>query len=315
MSIGEALKTELEKRFGAFIRMDEPMNRHTSFSIGGPADIYAEPSSVDQLVSFVAWIRAEALPITILGHGTNLLVKDKGIRGAVVTLKRLSSDIIIEERPEAGIFLSVNAGRSLQSVLSFAVDHSLKGLNFAAGIPGSVGGGIIMNAGTHKGAMGDVVDSIHILSPEGHFEKIFRKSLCFSYRKCDIRDGFGNPFPDVIIVDVIVKLESGDRASLRQERDAILMSRKQTQPMNLRSAGCFFKNPGPGKSAGELIDLSGMKGATIGGASVSERHANYFINQGNATANDMIGLRDLVRARVLDRFGVCLEEEVRIIGE
>lgn len=315
MAFDWKLKAELEQRFGEFIRMDEPMFRHTSFSIGGPADVFAAPGSVDQLISFVAWVRKEGLPITILGHGSNLLVKDKGIRGVVMTLKGLPSEITLEQETDCQQLLAVSAGRPLHSVLSFAIDQALKGLNFATGIPGSVGGGISMNAGTHSGSMGDVVESIRILSPEGHMVRIFRKSLSFSYRKCDIRDDFGNPVSDAIILDAMLRLERGEKNRLQQERDAILSSRKKSQPMNLKSAGCFFKNPASGKSAGELIDLSGLKGANVGGARVSERHANYFINEGKATAADMIGLRDLVRERVLNRFGVYLEEEVRIIGE
>lgn len=315
MAMAQKLKAELEKKFGDFVCLDEPMSRHTSLSIGGPADAFARPVTMDQLVACVTWVKENNLPLTVIGHGTNLLVKDNGVRGMVITLKEIQSEIAIDHETEPHLFLTTGAGRSLHSVVSYAIDQGLKGLNFATGIPGTVGGGIFMNAGTNTGVMGDVIDSIRILTPEGRIERIFGKSLSFSYRKCDIRDDFGNTISDAVIVDAVFKLERGEKERLKKERELLASSRKKSQPMNQKSAGCFFKNPGSGKSAGELIDLSGLKGRQVGGARVSTLHANYFINEENATALDMIRLKDLVRQKVLEKFGVYLEEEVRIIGE
>ncbi|MBU0991648.1 MAG: UDP-N-acetylmuramate dehydrogenase [Proteobacteria bacterium] len=315
MVFDDKLKSELEKKFGNFVRFDVPMSSCTSLSIGGPADALAEPDTIDDLALCLKWVNEKKLPATVIGSGTNLLVRDNGIRGVVITLKKMNSDMLVAHETREHVFFTAGAGRSLHSVVRYAIDKGFSGLSFAIGIPGTVGGSIIMNAGTGKGTMGDVIDAVHILSPDGNIKILSRESLNFSYRHFDIRNKNGSTTRHAILIDAMFKLEKGDSDTLQKEADMIMSARKRTQPMNLKSAGCFFKNPDSGKSAGELIDIAGLKGKKIGGAEVSTIHANYFINAANATASDMLELRDLVRQKVADTFGIYLEEEVRIIGE
>ena len=315
MTFTDREQTAMKEQLGGFLSFNAPMRRHTSLSIGGPADIYAEPPTLAALEACLKWMRTNDVPITIIGGGTNLLVTDKGIRGAVITLKKLASELTWMKDGKDEVKLTAGAGRSLHSVAHYAVSHGWKGLNFAIGIPGTLGGSIMMNAGTHNGSMGQVVDSLRVISPEGRIATVAKDDLTFSYRQCHICTEGASPYRPVIIIDAILKLAPGDAAELKQEADLLLESRKKSQPIHLKSAGCFFKNPRSGKSAGELIDLAGLKGTTMGGAMVSPLHANYLINTGEATARDMMALKDHVKRIVMDQFGVDLEEEVKIIGE
>lgn len=296
--------------FKGEIRLKEPMSRHTSFKIGGPADIFAIPADRQDLASLLRELTSKGIPYFILGGGTNLLVKDSGIRGVVVSMERLNS-IEIERtyRSIGGTFsvIRAEAGAALPRLLAFSVDRSLTGLEFAAGIPGTVGGAICMNAGTAKGEIGDVIDSVTLLSPNGEVVIRSREEMEFGYRTSNIPKGH-----IVVEARLILRLENKDKVRVRIQE--IMDNRKKVQPYGLPNAGSIFKNPHD-ESAGSLIDKAGLKGLTIGGASVSERHANFIVNTGNASAKDVIQLMQEVQKRVLEIHGVSLDPEVKIIGE
>jgi len=298
------------------VRYDEPMSRHTSFRVGGPAEAFVEPQTSDELSALVAGLADREIPYQIVGGGTNLIVTDAGISGVVICLKPAKSEIIIEDIDASRSRVTVQAGTSLRLFCSRAIRNGLKGMNFALGIPGTVGGAIRMNAGTALGWISDVLESITVLYPSGIQEIIGRNALCFSYRKLLLpRPGRGDSlFQQTIILSGCFSLTRASASGLKQDAREILKNRKRGQPVSLPSAGCIFKNPLDGKTAGELIDLCGLKGLKIGGAQVSVKHANFIVNTGSAVAADILSLMDHVRQRVFERFHVNLEPEVIVIG-
>jgi UDP-N-acetylmuramate dehydrogenase len=296
--------------FKGELRRNEPLSRHTSFRIGGPADLLAYPADRDDLAALLGEIRKQGLPYFILGGGTNLLVKDGGFRGVAISLQRMKTIRIEREyRSIGGTFavVFVEAGAFLAKLLSFALEEGLKGLEFAAGIPGTVGGAVCMNAGTAAGEIGDVVESVSLLSPEGTLVARGRDQIRFGYRTSSIPEGH-------LIVDVRLILRRDDKNKITLRVREIINARKQSQPLGLPNAGSVFKNPQE-ESAGKLIEAAGLKGKTVGGAQISEKHANFIVNLGNATASDVLTLMELVRQTVLDVRGVRLEPEIKVIGE
>jgi UDP-N-acetylmuramate dehydrogenase len=292
------------------ILQNEPMSLHTSFGIGGPADILAYPADRDDLALLLREIRMRGLKYFILGSGTNLLVKDKGFRGAVVCLKRMTAIKILREyRSIGGAFavVSAEAGALLAKLLSFSVEEGLTGLEFSAGIPGTVGGAVCMNAGTAAGEMGDVVESVTLLSPDGELVTRGRDEMGFGYRTSSVPEGH-------LVLEASAVLRREDEGRVAARVKDLLDRRKQRQPAGLPNAGSFFKNPQE-ESAGKLIEQAGLKGKTVGGAQVSEKHANFIVNRGKATASDVLKLMEIVMQKVLEVHGVRLEPEIKIIGE
>ncbi len=292
------------------IRQNEPLSRHTSFGIGGPADILAYPADRDDLVLLLREIRKRGLKYFIIGGGTNLLVKDKGFRGVVICLKRMTAIRIVREyRSIGGAFavVSAEAGALLAKLLSFSVEEGLTGLEFAAGIPGTVGGAVCMNAGTAGGEMGDVVESVTLLSPDGVLVTRGRDEMGFGYRASSVPEGH-------LVLEASVVLRREDKGRIAARLKDLMDRRKQRQPAGLPNAGSVFKNPQE-ESAGKLIEQAGLKGKTVGGAQVSEKHANFIVNRGKATAADVLALMEIVMQKVLEVHGVRLEPEIKIIGE
>lgn len=297
------------ENFKGEIRLNEPMSRHTSFRIGGPADVFAVPRDRSDLSLLIRETAARKLPVFILGAGTNLLVRDGGLRGVVISMERISG--IKEERRYRSIggmycVVRVEAGAMLPRLLGFAAERGLSGLEFAAGIPGTVGGAVCMNAGTSKGEIGDVIDSVTMLSPSEEVIKT-REEMEFGYRRASIPAGHV-----VVEARLVLRLDDTERIKVRVQD--ILKRRQQTQPITLPNAGSIFKNP-LDEAAGRLIEKAGLKGAAVGDAEVSERHANFIVNKGGAKAGDVIRLMEMVQARVLEVHGVRLEPEIKIIGE
>ncbi len=315
MTLDNDDKKWLSDRCGAAVRFDEPMARCTSLGVGGPAGALVCPTRIDLLVELVDYCRHRQITYHVIGGGTNLLVGDKGVEGIVVSLKSLPKKISVHEREngDAGL-LAATAGVRTHSLCRFAVKRGLGGLGFAVGIPGTVGGAIAMNAGTRGHSMADVVERIEVICPDGLRQTVFRGRLSFSYRKLS----FDCPQPvskgAAIILSARFSLRRSDPERLAAAAKRALNARRQTQPPEWGSAGCFFKNPGGEKSAGELIEQAGLKGKSIGNARVSEKHANFLINAGGATAEDFIALIDQVRETVATAFGIELEPEVKIIG-
>jgi UDP-N-acetylmuramate dehydrogenase len=296
--------------FKGDIKSDEPLSRHTSYTIGGPADVLAWPADREDLRLLLQTIKTRNLRYFILGGGTNLLVRDGGFRGVMIALHRMNTIKIEREyRSIGGSFVVVyaEAGASLAKLLSFSVEQGLTGLEFAAGIPGTVGGAVCMNAGTSLGEMGDVIESVTLISPEGELSTRSAEEMEFGYRIASIPEGH-------LVLEVRVVLRRDDKGKIKLRLKELLDARKQRQPWGLPNAGSVFKNPQE-ESAGMLIESAGLKGRTIGGAQVSEKHANVIVNTGNAKAADVLALMEIVKEKVLEVSGVRLVPEIKIIGE
>jgi len=285
------------------IARNEPMARHTTWRIGGPADLFVEPWGVDDLTCVLEFVRRHNLPLTVIGNGSNVLVGDGGIRGVVVKIGHGMSRIKVE-----GTSIRAEAGAKLAQVESAALKAGLGGLEFAVGIPASIGGAVLMNAGANGRSIGELVDQVTIVYYDGRLCRKSSKECAFGYRHSQLQ------MEPAIVVEAILQCYPKSQNLIREEMNTYMQKRKNTQPLEYPSAGSVFKNP-PGDAAGRLIDLAGAKGMSVGGAQVSEKHANFIINRGTATARDVRELIAKVRALVKEKFNVDLELEVRLLGE
>lgn len=294
------------------VKENEPLRHHTSLKVGGPADLFARPRNAGELAGLLTAARDLDLPVFILGGGSNLLITDKGIRGLVVCMTDIGQPIQ-QARIDTHTMLTAGSGTRLSTLCRYALDHSLSGLEFAAGIPGTFGGALRMNAGAHGGAMSDVISRITVMEKaDGSIITLDRSALVFGYRTLEIP---GRGMDDLIIIEAALQLDPGDPGLIRQTFDRNLKNRNASQPVSMASAGCFFKNPGTGSPAGMMIEQCGLKGRRIGGAMVSPVHANYIVNTGGATCSDILNLMTYIQQQVQDRFQVRLEAEVKIEGE
>jgi UDP-N-acetylmuramate dehydrogenase len=305
-ALDASLRERLASRFGARVRFDEPLSRHTSFRIGGPADAWVDVDGAAELADVFVLARSTGMPVFTLGSGTNVLVSDRGVRGVVVHLGR---GFHFSEWMEAGGQANVRAGAAMpfKKLVYDAVERGFQGLEFGEGIPGSLGGGLTMNAGAFGGEIGKVVDSLEGVHREGRVEELPRAELAFEYRRLDLPPGW-------VITAVRLVLERGDRAEMERRVATARDKRKKNQPLGFPNAGSIFKNP-PGGFAGRLLEEAGVKGLARGGARVSERHANFIVNQGGAKAADIRALMEEMRERVYARSGMRLEPEVKVVGE
>jgi UDP-N-acetylmuramate dehydrogenase len=304
----------LKNHFKDNVKFDEPMSKHTHFKVGGPAEAFIAPESREDLIQLVTWADRKGIPLLIIGNGSNLLVKDSGIRGIVVVLAKCPNKISIKAKKNREVFVTAPAGAKLLELCSFAIKSGLGGMSYAIGIPGTVGGAITMNAGTARGSTGDVIDNVLILLPNGKTERIKKTDLDFSYRNLSFRKNTNVCKGPTILLEGSFRLYPFDASILKEEAEAILRMRNKKQPVSFPSAGSFFKNPKHGKAAGRLIELAGLKGKKIGGAQVSEKHANFIINTGGASASDILGLMEFVKESVFKTFNIDLEPEVKIVG-
>ncbi|SPP63612.1 UDP-N-acetylmuramate dehydrogenase [Nitrospira lenta] len=282
------------------VAFNASLKDYTSFRIGGPADVLVEPADVDDVARLVRQAKAQKLPLFVVG-GTNLLIRDKGIRGVVVHLGTLRA---IREEP--GAVLYAEGGVGMPTLIGYAIRHSLAGLEWAAGIPGTVAGCVVMNAGTRLGEMKDSVKAVRLVNRNGEVIDIPAAEIPFTYRRATLPAG--------IVVGVWVQLKAGVRAEVEKVVKDYLHYRRDTQPLALPSAGCVFKNPFK-DSAGRVIDAAGLKGAQVGDAQVSDKHANFIVNQGQATAKDVLALIRKVRAAVARKTGMKLELELKVVGQ
>lgn len=282
---------------------DEPMRKHTTFRIGGNADIFVRPESKEQIAEILRLCRKQDVPYFILGNGSNLLVGDRGFRGVVINIMDNMNDIKVD-----GGVIKAQAGAMLIKVSRVARDNSLTGLEFASGIPGTIGGAIYMNAGAYGGEMKDVVTKVTAMDAEGEIYTFGTDELEFSYRHSVIQQR------DLIVLDVTMKLAAGDQKIIDDRMSELAVARRTKQPLEYPSAGSTFKRP-EGYFAGKLIMDAGLRGYRVGDAQVSEKHCGFVVNRGNATADDVIKLIDDVKAKVSEEYDVVLEPEVRMIGE
>ena|SRR5208283_3814205 len=298
------------------LRFNEPMERHTSLKIGGPADIAIFPDEAS-LSDIIELLRQENIPYLILGRGTNILVKNEGIQGAVLFTERMNGIAVKTE--EQGVLSSehthgntdeksvaVQSGCPLQKLISLSVEHGLAGLEGLVGIPGSVGGAIAGNAGSFGYEIKDVLHTVRLLMADGKIISLSRNEIEFGYRMSNL------PL-NSIIVGAYISLKCYDRQSVVKKVRNYMREKRLTQPISKSSAGCVFKNP-EGTSAGRLIDQAGCKGVSEGGIEVSRLHANYFTNNGGGKATDFFRLMDFVVEKVKGQFGILLEPEIKIIG-
>ena len=281
----------------------EPMTKHTSFHIGGPAELMAQPQSEAELQSLLLKAAEAAVPVTLVGNGSNLLVRDKGIRGLVIKLGSMLRDIKV-----SGNVLTFGSGVSLAQASKKAAELGLSGMEFAVGIPGSIGGAVYMNAGAYDGEISKVVKSVRVMDAAGEVSELSAGELDFGYRHSALQ-GSGK-----IVTSVTVELSAGDKQAIAEKMADFSNRRITKQPLELPSAGSMFKRP-PGYFAGTLIDQTGLKGYTVGGAQVSTKHAGFVVNIGGATAADVLQLISDVQAKVFAAHGVHLEPEVLVLGE
>ncbi|HIS49918.1 MAG TPA: UDP-N-acetylmuramate dehydrogenase [Candidatus Gallacutalibacter pullistercoris] len=282
----------------------EPMARHTTFKIGGPADLLISVGNTSQLKKVMQICREHQVPVQILGNGSNMLVSDKGIRGVVIELTGEFTEITLEGT--TGI--RCGAGASLASACIFAREHNLTGLEFAWGIPGSAGGAAYMNAGAYGGEMKNVLRSCCHMTPDGKLEELSGDELELSYRHSAYSGG------ENVILFLHMELEKGNHTEIAARMEELMNRRKEKQPYDMPSAGSVFKRP-EGYFAGTLIEQCGLKGKSIGGAQVSPKHAGFIVNTGGATCQDVQNLIALIQETVLRETGVSLECEVRTCGE
>ena len=282
---------------------NEPMSRHTSFRVGGKADFFVDVAAEQELAALLALLTGESVPHLLIGNGSDLLFADEGYRGVIL---HLTGEF--ENAEASGEYITAGSARLLSSVSSLAAENGLTGMEFASGIPGSLGGAVFMNAGAYGGEMKDIVSRVWVMAPDGsRIEEKTGGEMDCSYRHSAIQDNAG------IVTRVELKLTPGDPAQIRARIRELTEKRNAKQPVNYPSAGSTFKRPSKGYAAA-LIEAAGLKGVSVGGAEVSEKHSGFIINKGGATASDVLELMRLVRARVYEHSGILLEPEVRIIG-
>jgi UDP-N-acetylmuramate dehydrogenase len=295
------LAQRLQEQVTGNVKINELMSRHTTWRIGGPADIFFTPLDKEELKNGLNFANVNKLPITIIGGGSNILVKDEGIRGLVINLCGLKNVEINGEH------LKVEGGVKLPFLASLAASQGLTGLEFAAGIPGTVGGAIVMNAGAHGSSMEKVVIKAGVLDYQGNTTDLNHTQLEFGYRSSGLKS------KQTIVVEAEFKLKKGNPLEIKEQMDTNLSFRKAKQPWQYPNAGSVFKNP-PGDSAGRLIDAAGLKGLQIGGAQISQIHANFLINRDQAKAKDVLDLMEKIQEEVYKKFEIILEPEVLILG-
>ena len=302
--MNEEIKQKFCREFGSDrVLLEEPMKRHTTFRIGGPAEVFVMPGNLEEVQRILEICRTEDLPYFILGNGSNLLVSDKGYQGVVVQLYRNFGQIRVEDSR-----IHAQAGALLSGIAAAAREASLTGFEFAGGIPGTLGGAVVMNAGAYGGEMKDVLKEVTVLTPEGGVLTLQADELHMGYRTSVVKEA------GYIVLEAVLSLAKGDPEAIRSRMQELAGMRSSKQPLSYPSAGSTFKRP-EGYFAGKLIMDSGLRGYQVGGAQVSEKHCGFVINAGNATAEDVCRLMADVQRIVREKFGVTLEPEVKFLGE
>lgn len=289
----------VRKFFRGNISISEPLSRFTTFRVGGPADYYLEPKDREDLINLIKYLNEIKYPYIIIGNGSNILISDEGIRGAAINLEFGFTKIEVSKNK-----VFAEAGIRLSKLVDVCIEHSLVGMENLAGIPGTLGGAILMNAGAYGGEISDFITRVEVF--DGDKLDFLKKEECgFAYRKSNLEGK--------IILAAEFELPVGDKEKARARRKELLLKRNQSQPVELPNAGSIFKNP-PNEFAARLIEQVGLKGFTVGGAKVSEKHANFIVNFNNASANDIVELMKIIQEAVYHKFGILLEPEIKMIG-
>jgi len=290
---------DIQQFYRGRIALNEPLSKYTSYRIGGPADFYFEPADKDDVIALVQYLHERAIKFFVIGNGSNLLVSDSGVRGVVLNLERGLNQLKTD-----GELVYAESGARLTKFVDFCIQLGLKGVEMLAGIPGTVGGGVIMNAGAYGGEISDFLSEVEIIR-EGKVECIKKEAAQFAYRRSGlVRD---------VVLSASFKLQPGDKAEMMKRRRELLIKRNESQPLNFPNSGSIFKNP-EGNYAAKLIEQAGLKGSVHGHAQISEKHGNFIVNTGGAFASDVIELMRLARTTVRQQCGILLEPEVKLIG-
>ena len=297
----ENIMNEINNKTASLCLMNESLKKHTTYGIGGPADLMIFPKSKQDLIKVIEIINENKIQLTILGSGSNVLVSDNGIRGAVISLKNSLKQIEVDDN-----ILYAECGTMLGKIVKHAVKNNLIGLENLNGVPGTLGGALIMNAGAWGGEISENLIHVEIMNSKNEIQKIQKKDLNFSYRQSSFNK-------DDILLSAKFNLQKADKDVIKENFIEAQSGRKKSQPLNKRSAGSLFKNP-KNNSAGKLLDEAGLKGFSIGDAKISEKHANFFINDGDASSRDMLMLIKKAHKEVKDKFNVNLSLEVKLMG-
>jgi UDP-N-acetylmuramate dehydrogenase len=307
MLMDATLRQKLKDMVSGKVLFDEPMYRHTSIGVGGIADAVVWPRRSEELSLIVHFLWHSQIPFIPLGNGTNLIVKDGGYKGAVISMQDLNS-VSLAERDSKQLLIHAGAGVTLSEIVLMSEKRSLSGMEFCAGIPGSVGGAVRMNAGAYGKEIKDIVETVELMIISGEILSARKDDLKFEYRNLDISEG-------TIITGASFLLTRGIEEQIRDRITEILGKRQNKHPLEYRNAGSIFKNPNGGIPAGQMIDELGLKGMRIGDAKISEKHGNFIVNLGNAKASDIIALIDMIKTKVNEERGIKLQTEVKIVGE
>ena len=297
----ETVMNEINNKTASLCFMNESLKKHTTYGIGGPADLMIFPKSKQDLIKVIEIINENKIQLTILGSGSNVLVSDNGIRGAVISLKNSLKQIEVDNN-----ILYAECGTMLGKIVKHAVKNNLIGLENLNGVPGTLGGALIMNAGAWGGEISENLIHVEVINSKSEIQKIQKKDLNFSYRQSSFNK-------DDILLSAKFNLKKADKDIIKENFIEAQSGRKKSQPLNKRSAGSLFKNP-KNNSAGKLLDEAGLKGFSIGDAKISEKHANFFINDGDASSKDMLMLIKKAHKEVKDKFNVNLALEVKLMG-
>ena len=300
----DIIKNECKKQgISSIIKYDEPLKNHTSFRIGGPADVFCSPNDIEDLKKVLSISKEYNIPFRVIGNGTNLLILDSGIRGLVINLNKGFKKIVFSDK-----IVKVGAGVLLVYLSKIALNRELSGLEFTCNVPGTLGGAIINNASFKGNCMADVVQNVTFLTRENKIERTSKPNLNFDYRECNLKG------KSVIILEATLLLKEGNKEEIESRMRENIEIRKTKQPLDKFNAGSIFKNP-PGYYAGELAEKVGAKGLSRGKAQFSSKHANFIINNGGALAGDILYLIEEIEKRVKRNFGIKLEREIEILGE
>tara|TARA_B110000263_G_scaffold141067_1_gene122335 strand:- start:97 stop:1026 length:930 start_codon:yes stop_codon:yes gene_type:complete len=298
----ESLKQKIIGVTNATVSVNEIMQKHTTYGIGGPAELFVLPSNKQDLIDIVRLSKEHKQTVTIIGSGSNLLISDHGIKGVVISIKHCLRTINIDVDK-----IYVECGIMLGKMVKESMKHDLKGLENLIGVPGTLGGALMMNAGAWGGEISENLETVELLNERNEIQVLSKADIDFSYRSSSFSK-------DIILLSATFKLKKSPKEIIQDNFDLAKLGRKNTQPLNYRSAGSVFKNPSTKHSAGMLIDQSGLKGFSIGGAKISNKHANFFVNNGNAKADDMISLIKKAKNTVKEKFNIELNLEVKLLG-
>jgi len=301
--IDQKTVSRLKSEISGQVRFDEPMSAHTSFHIGGPADALVIPADTEDIRKILRIAQEEQCPLAVVGNGSNLLVRDKGIRGIVLKL----GNALKRWEQKGGTFI-FESGVSLAQCCHIIAEAGYSGMEFATGIPGSLGGAVFMNAGAYDGEMKNCVVSVQVMTRSGEIKTLGRDDLQFSYRHSSLQGS------DDIVLEVTLQVQEGDKAAIQAKMDDFSQRRISKQPLDVPSAGSTFKRP-EGRFVGQMVEQSGLKGFRIGGAEVSVKHAGFIVNADHATAADVLQLIEFIQRKILEDYNVTLVPEVLVLGE